>query len=568
MKTHLRITAVLALLLVTGFAKAQTLQEGIRLTENEQYANAKSVFLKLIAAQPTVGDNYFYFGDLLLKMDDADSAMIVFQKGVNIEPSNPLTHVGLGRALMYSGKMEEGIKELSTAENLIIAQSGKKGTLTPQRQAIIYCEMAETYTYAPIPNIDKAIGYTNTAEALDPNNPDVYLTRGDAMQVKNPVDVTPAVEQYKKAANVDPKSARANVRIGNVYLGGKNPQEAIKYFNIAISIEPNFGPAFRSKGEAWYMLQKFDSATYYFSKYTAMNPDCYAKYRYAVFLYKAGDFDKAIEQGNLVINCDSNLVIVIYRVMARAYMDKKVQEPAKSLVYSDIFFRKQAQFKRPPLAAEDYIYRGKALSALKSDSLAVIEYNKAIVLDSTKRDVYFDLGNSYFKMKKFDMAAMWYKKKYDAEKGGTKAQQITNLNAFARALYLNKEYSRSDSAYTALIALDSTLPFGWLGRARANGQIDKDAAKELARPFYERYFQLATVDSVTKAKNSKDLVDASLYLGSIHLRAKNFACAKAYYLFAQGLDPNNAKAKAALDEDADIKKATPAEIGTCVLPKQ
>lgn len=569
MKTPYKFAAGIALWMGISFAaNAQTLQEAIRLTENEQFVNAKTAFLKLVAAEPTNGDNFFYFGDLLLKMEDQDSAYVVFKKGVDIEPSNPLTHVGMGRYYLYTGKVEDGLRELSQAEALITAQTGKKGTLTPQKQAIIYCELAETYTFAPTPNFDKAIDYTNRAEKQDATNADIFLTRGDCLLQKDPVNGSPAIEQYKKAAAVDPKSARANVRIGKVYMAGKNPTEAIKFYNIAINIEPNFAPAYAAKGEAWYQLQKFDSASYYYGKYTALNPDCYAKYRYAAFLYKSGDHDKAIEQGNQVINCDSNLVIVIYRIMGRAYLEKKASDPAKALVYFNIFMIKQAKYGKPKLSSEDFVQRGNALSALKNDSLAVMDYQKAIEMDTANKDVYFDMGTSYYKMKKYDLAAVWYKKKYIAESNGSLSGRVTSLNAYAKSLYLNKEYSRSDSAYAALISLDSTLIYGWLGRAQSNGKLDPDATKESARPYYEQYFQLATVDSVAKARNSKDLVNAGLYLASIHLRAKNYTCAKAYYLFVQGLDPDNSKAKSALEEDKDVKAATPADIGTCTMPKK
>ncbi len=568
MKTHFNLVAGIALFMfISVGVNAQTLTDAIRMTENEQYTNAKAAFKKLVAAEPTNGDNFFYFGDLLLKMEDPDSALIVFKKGVDIEPSNPLTHVGYGRALCYGGKMEEGLRELSQADALITAQSGKKGTLTTQRQAVILCELAETYTFMPNPNFDKAIDYCNRAEKLDATNADVYLTRGDAYLAKDPVNATPAIENYKKAASVDPKSARANVRIGNVYLGGKNQAEAIKFFNLAIAIEPKFAPAYKRKGEAWYQSGKFDSASANMEKYIALNPDCYSIYRYAAFLYISGEYDKAIEQGNRVIACDSNAIPVIYRIIARAYFDKKPSEPAKTLVYMDLFLKKQAPLGKPKLIAEDYTYRGKANSALKSDSLAVIDYQKAITIDTAKKDVYFDLGNSYFKMKKYDVAAVWYKKKYLAEAGGTVPLRATNLNAYARALYLNKEYSRADSAYTALIALDSTLTYGWLGRAQSNAQLDLNAEKELARPFYERYMSIANADSVSQKKSSRDLVNASLYLASVHARAKNFGCAKAYYQFAQKLDAANKTAIAGL-EDKDVKAATAVEIGTCVLPKK
>lgn len=568
MKTHIRLAAGIAMFFGMSFAmNAQTLNDAIRLTENEQYINAKAAFKKLVAAEPTNGDNYFYFGDLLLKMDDVDSALVVFQKGCDIAATNPLVHVGKGRALLFAGKMEEGMKELAQAEALLTAQSGKKGTLTPRQQAVIYCELAESWAFCPSPDYDKAIDFTNKAEKQDPTYADIFLTRGDILVAKDPVNGTPAIEAYKKAASVDPKSARANVRIGRLYANGKNPSEAIKFYNMAIAIEPNFGPAYREKGEAWYQIQKFDSASACYSKYLSLNPDCYASYRYAAFLYKSGNYDKAIEQGNNVIACDSNLVIVIYRIMGRCYLEKKTPEPAQAIIYFKIFLKKQAQFGKPKLMADDYVMLGKAQSKGGNDSLAIIEFKKAIVLDTANKEVYYEIGTSYFKMKKYGEAAVWYKKKYDAEAGKSLTQKVTNLNAFAKALYLNKEYGRSDSAYSSLIALDSNLTYGWLGRAQSNGKLDPDGAKLLARPYYERYFSIATVDSVTKVKNSKDLINAGLYLASANMKDKNYACAKAYYLFVQGLDPKNATAQAGL-EDKDVKAATAAEIRTCVMPKK
>jgi len=568
MKTRTKIAAGLALMFLSVGVNAQTLADGIRMTENEQYTAAKAVFQKLVAAEPTKGDNYFYFGDLLLKMDNPDSALIVFKRGTELVPSNPLTHVGLGRALCYAGKMDEGLKELSQADALITAQSGKKGTLTVQQQANILCELAETYTYMPSPNYDKAIDYTNRAEKLDPNNADVFLARGDALMGKDAVNATPSVEAYKKAATLNPKSARANVRIGRIYLAGKNPTEALKFYNLAVAAEPNFAPAYAGKGETFYQMGKFDSASANYAKYLVLNPDCYAAYRYAAFLYKSGDHDKAIEQGNKVIACDSNMVVVIYRIMGRCYLEKKTPDYQNAVTYFTLFFKKQAAASSgPKVIVDDYTMRGKAYSGLKNDSLAIIDFQKAVAMDTSKKDVYFDLGNSYYKMKKFDQAAVWYKKKYMAEQNANLNVRVTNLNAFAKALYMNKEYSRADSAYIAVIALDSNLTYGWLGRAQSNGKLDNNAEKELARPYYERYFSIANADSVAQKKNSKDLINASLYLASIHLRAKNYGCAKAYYTLAAKLDPANATAKSGL-EDANVKAATAAEFATCVLPKK
>ncbi|HET6990898.1 MAG TPA: hypothetical protein VFJ43_06215, partial [Bacteroidia bacterium] len=78
MKTHIRIFTAFALLISAG-SSAQTLQDARKLMDNEQYERARTEFKALIAKEPTNGDNFYYFGDLMLKMENPDSAKILFQ---------------------------------------------------------------------------------------------------------------------------------------------------------------------------------------------------------------------------------------------------------------------------------------------------------------------------------------------------------------------------------------------------------------------------------------------------------------------------------------------------------
>src|SRR5574340_99823 len=97
MKTQPKFASVIAALLIGAGAFAQTLQDAIRLTDNEQYPKAKTTFEQLTAKEPTNGDNFFYYGDLLLKSDDPEGAKAQFQKGIDINATNPLVHIGMAR---------------------------------------------------------------------------------------------------------------------------------------------------------------------------------------------------------------------------------------------------------------------------------------------------------------------------------------------------------------------------------------------------------------------------------------------------------------------------------------
>src|ERR1041385_6498356 len=134
MKTQLKYITALITLTFCVRISAQTLPDAIRLLDGEQYEKAKAMLKQLIASEPTNGDNFYYLGDLLLKTDDPDSAKIIFQKGIDINATNPLVHVGMAKYLFATGNSVAGEKELSAnAKSLLSTQSGSKGTITPQR---------------------------------------------------------------------------------------------------------------------------------------------------------------------------------------------------------------------------------------------------------------------------------------------------------------------------------------------------------------------------------------------------------------------------------------------------
>ncbi len=562
MKTHLKLATAFFACLICAGASAQTLPDAIRLTDNEQYEKAKTEFRQLITKEPTNGDNFFYFGDLMLKTGDADSAKALFQKGVDINPMDPLTHVGMARYLFATGNAAGGEKEIAQAKALVQTQAGKKDmNMDAKRQTQIDLAIAETEIMSPTPNFDDAVNMTNQAEKLDPKNANVFLIRGDVLYKKDPVNGTPAITCFLQASRLDPHSCKANVRIGTIYANGKNMPSAIGYFNVALKTDSTFAPAWRMKGEAEYQIGKFDSAAFCSANYLRLNDDPEARYRQTIFLYEKGAYDDAITQGNIALSKDS-ANIIIYRILGRCYYDKKVPDPAMSIQSFNKLFAKQKIYGKPAILADDYVYRGRAESKAGQDSLAITDYNTAMKMDTSRHDIYFDVATSYYKMKKYDMAATYYKKKIDLDPAHA---NISDWNAYGRALYIQKDFTKADSAFKKVIQLDPKNPIGWLYRGKTNALLDPEYKSDSARVFYEHYFDLAIAD---KDKNKKDLVGAAIFLAGYHMVKKDFPCAKGYFQFALDLDPTNASnadVKKQMDTNKDLKAATAADIGTCKL---
>jgi tetratricopeptide (TPR) repeat protein len=557
MKTPIKTFIALFTLLISVTASAQTLQDAIRLTDNEQYEKARTSFKSLVAAAPTNGDYFFYFGDLMLKMENPDSARILFQKGVDINPTNPLTHIGMSRYYLAIGDNVKAQQEMTYAKSLISTQAGKKEmNMDANRQALMYNEMARSQMYAATPNYGDAVDMTLTSEKLNPKNPETFLIRGDALYGKDPVNGTPAINSYMQASKLDAKSVKAYVRIGRLYINGKNIPVAVGYLNLALKIDSSFAPAWREKAEAQYQVAKFDSAQKSMAKYLTLNDSPLARYRYGLFLYKSGNFDEAIVQGNKSLAEDST-TIVIYRLIARSYMESKTPDPVKAIESWNKFFAKQKAAGAPPLYADDFVYRAKAYSANKQDSLAIIDFNKALTIDTSKKDVYFQMATSYYIMKQYDKAAEYYKKKIDH---APDKANIGDWIAYGRSLQQQKDYKGADEAYRKAVASDPAHPLGWLYRAKANAFLDPKFESDSTKIFYEQYYSRAIGE---KEANKRDLVIAGKYLAGYYYIKKNFSCSKAWFNFVLELDPAQAKVKETLDTDKDIKAAATVDFNTC-----
>jgi tetratricopeptide (TPR) repeat protein len=213
---------------------------------------------------------------------------------------------------------------------------------------------------------------------------------------------------------------------------------------------------------------------------------------------------------------------------------------------SNKFFSKaKTDFKIIPL---DYEYHAKLLSKNGKDSLAILDYKKALELQPDKIELNGDIANEFIKMKKYPEAIAAYKDKIAKTK-----PTINDYFGLTRAYYQSKDFINADSSAYKMINVDTNQVYGYLYRAKSNSQLDPKNEKWLAKPFYEKYIAKATTTPADVEKNKKDLVDAYNYIGVYYINHKDNCAAKAQFLKVQGLDPTNANAKKFLDS-AEAKK--------------
>ncbi len=524
MKTQIKKSRLIVglFLVASSTMIAQTLNDALKLTTNEQFESADAAYKLLIQSQPNSGDYYFYYGENYFKNDNMEMANTMYQKGADVNPTNPLPYVGLGKVQWYKGQMAEAK-----------ANFFKATTLGAEKNATVFMKIAEAYIAAPTKNLTDAFTLLAKATKLEPKNPEVYILTGDAFLEQN--NGTKAVENYEKAGALDPKSSRALLKQGQVWNRAKNFQLAIDTYKKAKLIDSSFAPAYRELAEIYLRAAQYGNAAYNAKRYLQLNNDCSAKSQYSGILNQAKNYKESVEAGKEALKC---VPVNFYTYRYLAFSQYETADYTGGMENIDNFF-KNAPADR--IIALDYEYRAKLLSKTGKDSLAILDFKKALELQPEKVEINGDIANAYIKMKKYSEAIGAYKAKM--EKGKPNANDYFGL---MRAYYFSKDFINADSAAVQIIKAQPELPLGYLWRGKINVQVDANNAKWLAKPFYEMY--LTKVKPEESEKNKKDLIDVYNYLAAYYADPARKDCpnVKLYMQKILELDPANAQAKKVL----------------------
>ncbi len=504
---------------------SQDLKTAISLTNSEQFEAANSIYEKLLKDQPNNGDVYYYYGETYLKeyftdsitvtlKEVAEPATILFNKGIEKDPSNPLNYIGLGKVSLYGNNKADAQAKFDKALALLPTRQNKL-VMANDRQSLVYYKIADSYTRAENSNPDQVNALLDKAEALDPKNAEISIIRGDVYLFLNN-DGSNAILYYKKAQSLDPKSPKAKLRLGQLWTRAKKYTDAVGFYKEAIEIDSTFAPAYRELAEIYSMAGQFENAKKNYSKFIELSSqNTYAKVRYASFMFLTKDYSGSIQLINEIFQKDTSFN-VLNRLLGYSYFETK--EYAKAQTYIVKFF---ANTKANKIISSDYAYYGRILSKLGSDSIAVEKYRLAIALDTANSDLYTEMAITYNKMKKYPEAVKIYETKI--EKGMATLTDYFNLG---KAYFFVPDYAKADTTFGYLIAKKPDFMQAYLWRASTNMALDPDNKNGLAKPWFESYINIAVADTV---KNQKDLVQAYGYLAAYYLlQAKDYCKAKFY----------------------------------------
>ncbi len=504
---------------------AQSVQQAAIFTRNEQYEDASRMLLSLKTKKPTDPVLAYQQAWNALKSDDAASALNSFQEAYTLNAKSPEGLVGAGIKALWEGKNSE-------AENLFIqGLAAAKKKVSSMRNNI-----GEAYMMAPKRDLVKALEYLKTATESDNLNAEGYVLYGDALWAKNPIDASPAIQNYITAEDLGGiNKVVAITKQGKVWTRAKVYDRAQQDFTRAIALDANYAPVYREYGDMYYSRGKIDSALFYYQEYLRRNNNPSARRKYVSALYLAKQYDQAISEGESLLQ--QKEYPNIYGLLAFSIAERSgsnAADAAKGLMYLDRYTA-QSPDRKP--SAQD-VYTKSSLLAIAGDTVESFRVREEALRMEGSKEVWFDeMASGYYKRKRYADAARIYAIKSEMGKKMSLNDQIYQ----GMANYYIKDYLMSDSIMAKVIALSPEYNYGRLIRAKSNLQLDTFQEAWSAKPFFEEWMK--NLKPEEQGKNKNDLIIANAYLATYYKEQKNWVETKNYYNALLAIDPNNAEAK-------------------------
>lgn len=518
---------IVIVLLLTSFAcsvVAQNLSEGIAQLQKDNLRSAKQVFQNILAKDPKNTGAWFYLGEIYFMDENIDSANLLFKKALEANSDSYFSQIGIGKILLENNKQAEAEKAFAKARK--IAKDKER------LEALSL--VGRAYLEAHYPNYDKAVSNFLEARDMDTKNARGFVDYGDALLAQGKVG--DALSNYELASNKDKDNPEILMKIARAYSKNGIPDVAIENLEAVIAKFPDYAPAYKELYQLYFQKAQYSKVTPLLEKYVSLvGDDVEQRARLVKFLcFQAKDYKKSIAEANIVLEKQPDNY-AMYRWLAWSYYE--LGEYQAAFDASKKFFELVGA---RPVYASDYEYYAKAASKLNNTALAIENYKKVAAMDSTRTDVYDLIAKTLFDGKQWEAAEAAYSEKIS--KGKSNSQDWYYLGM---SRYQQNKNVEADSAFSKLIAIQPSYATGWLMRARANNRQDPDRKTFQAKPFYEKYIELAAADA---EKNKKQLVEAFNYIGYFASQNDDLAGAKSWYEKSVALDANNEEAKNALEQ--------------------
>jgi len=455
---------------------------------------------------------------------------------LDLDKENPFNYVGLGHVAILQKDSAEAVKQFEEALDM-----------TDEKDVYVFTAIADAYLNSDRKNFNRVIQWMNKAKSIkdQKKNPLIYYKLAEIYVKANNGSL--ASENYRIAINYDDKFIPSYLGLAEVYLKIKIYPDAEANLNSAYAIDSTYAPTHKKFAEFYSTVKNYAKAAASFKTYIDLSERTIPKLeRYATLLYLAKGYKESVDVIK-EIETQKQSDAQLTHILAFSYY--ALDDYTNGIPAFDRYFKLAPEKE---LISTDYQYYGKLQVLAGNDSLAAINYQKAMSMDTSLVDLHGDVATIYFKAKKYQDAANEYALK---EKLVGKLTIREHFD-YGRAYMILKQYANADSVFKKFTEAKPDLPVGYLWRARANTNIDTTSELGYAKPYYEKFIELVSaIPEAEKTKYNNDLMEAYRYLGYFYYIKRedlnykdiwrdNY---KNYWEKVLTIDPENKAAKDALD---------------------
>jgi tetratricopeptide (TPR) repeat protein len=252
--------------------------------------SALLAFERAVEINPTLSESRANLGNIYLKKGKVTQAIREYQAALDINPNDAKTHNNLGNAYMQRGSFGYAVSEYSQAISLdpnfvdgyknlalVYIKQNRYPRAKMELEKAIYLGLADAGCYSQLGDIyshtgdlDQAIIQYNKALSIERDFLDAHY--GLAICYNKQGKIEDEIWQYKTILDIKPDMLSALVNLGNAYFGQNKYSVAIEQYKKAVILEPNEPMIYYNLGAAYSNNANYGLAVDAYLKAVAIDP--------------------------------------------------------------------------------------------------------------------------------------------------------------------------------------------------------------------------------------------------------------------------------------------------------
>jgi tetratricopeptide (TPR) repeat protein len=342
-----------------------------------------------------------------------------------------------------------------------------------------------------------------------------------------------AMNALQNAERLTSDKSMVLAKMGQIWLQGRNYEDAKKRLDEAVAADPTHAPAYKYLSSFYQIYQKFDKSAEMADLYLKNSDgDCGAKLRYAQLAFIGKAYDKVLQTIDEIKSCNDDPIVHRLSGISQFYKN----DYQTSITKLEEYISKADKDK---IYGLDYGYIGRDYLALGNTEKAMEYISKAYAMKDTTYDYYTEFAEYFKEKKEYDQSAEMYQKVIDTKGKKADGGDFANVGI---TYFSSKNYAKADAAFDKVVELyKDSWPAAYYYSALAKGNKNRPDSTFAGAERYEKYLSL--LDEDTKAASAAQVAAAYNYLAGKAFNIDNDTQrATEHVNNALKYDPSNARA--------------------------